>query len=151
MSSQKDQLSTYQTSYSNFSSQESAFRPFTCAQPVMPGRTLCRRACSGVYKGKYSIRSGRGPTRLMSPLRTLNNSGSSSKLVLRKKRPSLVKRCSSGSRRPCASRASVIVRNLYIVNGFPCSPGLTCLKITGEPSDILTKTASKRSEEHTSE
>src|SRR5690606_29451558 len=140
-SSQKDQLSTYQTSYANFSSQESAFLPFTWAHPVIPGRTSWRRAGSGVYNGKYSISNGRGPTRLMSPLSTLNSSGSSSKLVLRKKRPNLVSRCSSGKRRPFSSRASVIVRNLYIVNGRPCNPGRTCLKITGLPAFAQTKAA----------
>src|SRR5690625_1552785 len=48
-SSQNDRLSTYQTSRRNFSSQEMALRPFTCAQPVIPGRTSWRRACSGEY------------------------------------------------------------------------------------------------------
>ena len=34
----KVQFSTYQTSYSNFCCQLIAFLPFTCAQPVIPGR-----------------------------------------------------------------------------------------------------------------
>src|SRR5690606_29101170 len=38
-SSPRLQLSTYQTSSENFSSQVSALRPLTCAQPVMPGST----------------------------------------------------------------------------------------------------------------
>ena len=46
-SSKKDRLSTYQTSRANFSSQVIAFRPLTCAQPVRPGLTSWRRACSG--------------------------------------------------------------------------------------------------------
>src|SRR5690606_9449104 len=37
MSSHKERLSTYHTSSANFSGQLSALRPFTCAQPVMPG------------------------------------------------------------------------------------------------------------------
>ena len=47
ISSQKDQWSTYQTSSLNFSSQVMALRPLICAQPVMPGSTSWRRACSG--------------------------------------------------------------------------------------------------------
>ena len=46
-SSKTETWSTYQTSSSNFLSQEIALRPFTWAQPVIPGRTSCRRACSG--------------------------------------------------------------------------------------------------------
>ena len=46
-SNQKDQLSTYQTSSLKRFSQSSAFRPCICAQPVSPGTTSWRRACSG--------------------------------------------------------------------------------------------------------
>src|SRR5689334_8729046 len=41
-------FSTYQTSISNFCSQDRLLRPFTWTQPVMPGLTSCRRACRGV-------------------------------------------------------------------------------------------------------
>ena len=44
MSNQKVRWSTYQTSRANFSSQEMALRPLTCAQPVTPGFTSMRRA-----------------------------------------------------------------------------------------------------------
>ena len=42
-SSDRLQLSTYQTSSSSRSSNRSACRPFTAAQPVIPGRISCRR------------------------------------------------------------------------------------------------------------
>ena len=38
-SSSSDTWSTYHTSSSNLFSQDSTFLPFTCAQPVIPGRT----------------------------------------------------------------------------------------------------------------
>ena len=44
MSSHRLRWSTYQTSSANLSSQLMALRPLTCAQPVTPGRTSCRRA-----------------------------------------------------------------------------------------------------------
>src|SRR5690606_19450983 len=44
----REAWSTYQTSRANFSSQVRALRPLTWAQPVRPGRTSWRRACSGV-------------------------------------------------------------------------------------------------------
>ena len=133
-SSQKLRLSTYHTSSANFSSQLIAFRPLTCAQPVIPGRTSCRRPCSGVYRGRYSISRGRGPTRLISPRSTFHNSGNSSRLLARKKRPKGVSRCASGSNAPLEPRSSVIVRNFIILKGEPCSPDLICEKNTGLPS-----------------
>ena len=36
----------------NFSVQVMAFLPWHCAQPLIPGRTSCRRACSGEYRGR---------------------------------------------------------------------------------------------------
>ena len=36
-----DKLSTYDTSYSNFLSQEMLFLPLICANPVNPGFTKC--------------------------------------------------------------------------------------------------------------
>ena len=46
-SRRSERCSTYQTSRSSWSSQDSALRPLTCAQPVTPGRTSWRRAWSG--------------------------------------------------------------------------------------------------------
>ena len=50
-----------------FSSQEIVLRPLICAQPSnFPGFTSCR-FCSSGYKGKYSIKNRRGPTKLICP------------------------------------------------------------------------------------
>src|SRR5665647_1145056 len=46
-SPRREWWSTYSTSNRNLSSQPTALRPETCARPVSPGRTSCRRACSG--------------------------------------------------------------------------------------------------------
>ena len=78
-----------------------------------------------------------------SPLAIQNSSGNSSKLVLLSFLPKFVRRSSSGNKLPASSRLSVIVRNLYILNILPFNPGRCCLKITGEPSLILTSTAIK--------
>ena len=43
------QCSTYQMSCSIRSGQLNVLRPFTCAQPVTPGRTSSRRRWRGVY------------------------------------------------------------------------------------------------------
>ena len=48
MSSDIDQLSTYQTSSWNLSSQPRRCRPFTCANPVNPGSTSCVAPARGV-------------------------------------------------------------------------------------------------------
>lgn len=81
----------------------------------------------------------------ISPLRTLKSSGSSSKLVLRKIRPNRGNRFSLGNKLPLASRASVMVRNLYIVNGLPSKPGRTCRKKMGLSSFAQTSSATKAS------
>ena len=90
---------------------------------------------------RYFIIRGRGPTMLISPFSTLNNSGSSSKLVLRRNRPNAGRRCSSGSKFPDASRWSVIVRNLYMTNALPPNPGRCWRNSIGEPSLRRTNTA----------
>lgn len=78
--------------------------------------------------------NGLGPTRLISPLRTFMSSGNSSRLVERNILPNRVNRSTSGSNIPSGSLFSVIVLNLNIINGLPFSPGLVCLKITGDPN-----------------
>ena len=55
---------------------------------------------------------GLGPTKLISPLRMLNSSGSSSIDVERKNLPNFVRRFSSGNNFPFLSFALVMVRNL---------------------------------------
>src|SRR5437763_1425861 len=66
--------------------------------------------------------SGRGPTIFMSPCSTLKSWGSSLSRNFRSTRPIGVTRVSSGWAQTCGSRcaeATCIVRNLYIVNGWP--------------------------------
>ena len=46
--------STYHRSSSSRSSQVVVLRPLICAQPVSPGRTSCRRACSGRIPGQVA-------------------------------------------------------------------------------------------------
>ena len=73
-----------------------------------------------------SGRSGRGPTRLMSPLRMFQSCGSSSSRVRRRKRPTASRACrrrSRPDRRRCRASASArIERNLWTVNTRPCRP-----------------------------
>src|ERR1051326_1886096 len=140
-SSHRLQWSTYHVSRLNFSSQVIAFRPFTCAQPVIPGFTRCRRACSAVYRGRYSTNKGLGPTKLNSPRSTFHNCGNSSRLNCRNRRPSPVSRSSSESGFPCPSRASVIVRNFTSSKIFSSFPGRLCRNSTGLPIFILTSSA----------
>ncbi len=73
-----DCFSTYSTSSLNFCSQLIALRPFTCAQPVIPGLTICLLACSGLYHKRYRINNGLGPTKIISPFNTFINCRSSS-------------------------------------------------------------------------
>src|SRR5580693_6986778 len=65
-------------------------RARTCRSPVSPGLTSCRSCCHGWYLATTDGSSGRGPTRLICPLTTLNSCGSSSRLHRRRKRPTVV-------------------------------------------------------------
>ena len=132
---------TYHTSRLNFSSQLMALRPFTCAQPVRPGRTSWRWRCSSLYSGRYFTSRGRGPTMDMSPRRIFTSSGSSSRDVRRRALPKGGKRWSSGSSSPFSSRWSVMLRNLYRRKTFPPLPGRGCRKITGLPNLTRTRSA----------
>lgn len=115
--------STYQTSSSNFCSQDIAFLPLTWAQPVIPGSTSCRLCCSLVYKGRYCSNKGLGPTKLISPFNTFINWGISSREVFLTKRPIGVKRWASGKRFPSSSLRSFIVLNLTTRKILPFFPG----------------------------
>ncbi len=94
----------------------------------MPGSTLCRRRCRSEYSSKYSARRGRGPTKLISPRRTFQISGSSSRLLTRSHRPSRVSRDRS---LPAPSR---MVRNFNSSNVLPLCPPRSCRKSTGCPT-----------------
>src|SRR4029077_12692678 len=116
------QWSTYQTSRANRSSQSTAFRPWTTAHPVMPGRTSCRLRSSCVYRSRYFVSNGRGPPRLRSPRTTFRSCGNSSMLVVRRNWPRRLNRCSSGRSSPSSPRASFIVLSLMISNVFSWKP-----------------------------
>ncbi len=88
-----DWWSTYQTSMARRSRHDVALRPFTCAQPVTPGRTSSRRACSSEYRGQVRRRAAAAARRGSSdPRTTCQNVGSSSRLVARRIRPRWVMR-----------------------------------------------------------
>src|SRR5215510_14396764 len=76
------------------------------------------------YNAARSGASGRGPTNVMSPLRTLSSCGSSLILVRRRMRPKEVTRgSSSGETLAQTGRVvSNMVRNLYILKGLPSLP-----------------------------
>ena len=81
-SSPKDQLFKYARSYRSLISGSVEYSPETCARPVSPGRAACRSAAARdrlrVNARANSGRSGRGPTRLMSPRSTFQSCGISS-------------------------------------------------------------------------
>lgn len=128
-----DAWSTYHTSKASLSGHDMALRPLTCAQPVMPGRASSRRFCSALYRSTYAIGNGRGPTRLMSPMITDQSCGSSSRLLDRRRRPSGVRRFSSGRCAPSSLRSSVIVRNFATTIGSAFLPARCCRNTTGDP------------------
>ena len=139
----------YFKSHSSLSSQLIVFRPFTCASPLSPGFAVCLILCSSVIKTMSRTSCGRGPITDIVPLKILNASGSSSKLVFLSHLPNLVSLTSSESSSPFSSRSSVIVLNLYILKtvslpSFPINPGRSCVKRTGEPSLSFTSTATPR-------
>src|ERR1700735_1880529 len=68
-------------------------QPFTCAHPVIPAFSQCRLLYRVISFRNFCTecgRSGRRPTTLMSPLRTLITCGISSRLVFHKTAPTLV-------------------------------------------------------------
>src|ERR1035438_6083955 len=88
----------------------------------------------------YSIRRGRGPTKLISPFITFHSWGISSRLERRSRRPKVVSRSLSESRLPSASLASFMLRNLWMTKGRACRPGRLCWKRAGRPMVTLTST-----------
>ena len=72
----------YSLSYRSLSDGAIQYPPRTWASPAMPGLTLSRWENPGASRANRSARtgrSGRGPTRLMSPLRMLTTWGISSR------------------------------------------------------------------------
>lgn len=115
--------------------------PVDLREPGETGPHAMTESLAVVVVGRYSTRSGLGPMIAMSPLTMLNTSGSSSRLVERRARPNFVRRRSSGSRFPSASRSSVIVRNLYRLNTFSSRPGRGWRNSTGLPNFTRTRIA----------
>ncbi len=72
-----------------------SLRPLICQRQVMPGMTSRRLRSSSVYSATSEGTGGRGPTRLMSPMKTFQSCGSSSRLVRRRNLPTFVMRGSS--------------------------------------------------------
>ena len=74
-------------------------------------------------------RSGRGPTKLISPLSTFQSCGISSRRVFLMKLPTLVTRASFSLANwaPPFSASVRIDRNFRIVKRWPNSPARTCL------------------------
>ena len=100
-SSQKLTLSTYHTSSSNFSSQLSALRPLTCAQPGDPRlHVVTPSLLHSVTLEILHQQRPRPHQAHVALCSTLKSSGSSSRLVRRSNRPKRVRRTSSGSNCP---------------------------------------------------
>src|SRR5579863_1919165 len=97
--------------------------PLTCAHPVIPTLSACRLLYLVTSCRNFCTkcgRSGRGPTTLMSPFKTLMNCGNSSRLVLRRIDPNIVFRESSALVHTTSLSAfglTHMVRNLYMPNG----------------------------------
>ena len=125
-SSQKEQRLMYSTSNLNFSGHDRLFLPLICANPVMPGRTWWRLFCSAENKVAYSTGRGRGPTNDISPRKTFQSCGSSSRLEARRRLPQKNFRCCSVL---LVSEDSV--RNFQSIKLRPFFPIRSCLKKIG--------------------
>ena len=128
----------------------SSSRPFTCAQPVRPGRRSFAPLRSRSAMRSFWFRSaGRGPTMLRSWVIAMFQSwGSSSRLQRRRKRPARVIWRSGFSSRCDGTSGGVstrIVRNLRILkqvsSPFLRMPTRRCRNSTGPGSSITITTA----------
>lgn len=103
--------------------------PLTCANPVMPGRTLRRNRCSWDIRSTSEITVGRGPTSDISPLTTFHSCGNSSILYLRIQRSDGGTRGSSITLVHPPTAVGVIVCIFKIQNVSASRPTLSCLNI----------------------
>src|SRR6202007_2147194 len=146
-SSRIDQLFMYSRSCSTILS-KSWVLPDTIQRETDPGFTAFLCFCHSLSCSYSNTCVGRGPTRLMSPFRTLHNCGSSSRLKRLRTRPMGVTRGSffilkntpviSSFSRSCSltlSAPSNIVRNLYPTKGCPPLPITFQRKKTG-PGEV---------------
>ncbi len=103
----------------------------------MPGRTASRASKPGTWRSTRAAssgRSGRGPTRLISPRSTFTACGSSSRCQRRSTRPTRVTRGSAGGDQAgpeSRSAPSAMVRNLSMPKTRPWRPSRACRRITG--------------------
>src|SRR4051812_8875365 len=135
-SSQRDQRCTYPRRSRRQSPQTRSDLPLTCHRPVTPGLTSSRWRSRRLIVSSVTG-SGRGPTRDISPRRTLTSCGSSSIDQRRSIRPMRVTLGSwrSLNSKPSASLAPAgnlsapcsMVRNFTILNSRPWCPNRTCL------------------------
>src|SRR5579862_472044 len=100
---------------------------FMDEKSVIPGGTSRIAISSGVYKRVYSSTSGLGPTRLISPFKTLKSCGNSSSLCARSHLPIRVIRgsVSAVDVPPTDSALATMVLNFIILKNLPCRPVLT--------------------------
>ena len=80
---------------------------------------------------------GLGDVYKRQPINTFHNSGNSSNLYFRSTAPNGVIRLSPFTEMELPEWATVIERNLYIVNNRPYCPTLFCLNMTGPPGILI--------------
>ena len=125
----KERFWTYQMSSENFSYHVTALRPFTCAQPVIPGMTSCRRNCSGVYH-EYEQEKGPSADQAHVAFEDIPQFRQLVEPCLKRPRP--VSRSASGRSSPALSRPSVMVRNSSIVKRRPFKTARSWRKSAGD-------------------
>ena len=113
-SSHNDISRTYSKSRFIICSKVVLFLPLTCHNPVNPGGAWQRRLWRSENKSySYGVQ-GRGPTRLMSPRRTLNNWGNSSKPLALNHIPPAIRRLSP-------AQSNFRVGWFAVINCFKCA------------------------------
>jgi hypothetical protein len=115
-------LATYQTSRSNFCSQLISLRPFTCAQPDMPGLN-CGGASAPAYTAEGIYQSSGAADEAHFAFKIFHRLRQFVKAEARITFPFSSCAISTGARRPLVS--TIIVRSLYSLNIPPLYPGLS--------------------------
>ena len=116
---------------------DTALRPLTCAQPVIPGRTSWRRACSALYRVEVLGQQRARADQAHVPASTLMSSGSSSSDVARSVEPNgrgASASVATASTAPRRVGGAPSCGTCISVKSRPSLPGRSCLKSTGEPS-----------------
>ena len=110
---------------------------FILAGPVRPGRMDSSNRSSPVSLSAYPGTSGRGPTKLISPIKIFQSSGNSSSLYLRKTAPSGVILLSPLTDMELPPWFTAMVRNLCMTNKWPYRPTRFCENNTGPPGILI--------------